>query len=713
MPTTQEGRLLKVATPLAEDFLLIKRIRSREALSQLFRFDLELLHEEEEEGTEATLVDPQSILGQSMTVVASQADGAERHFNGICVDFTQGNRNTRFSKYQASLVPKVWLLTQVSQSRIFQNLSVPDILRKVFDGFEFVMEVQGTLQPRNYCVQYRETDWNFASRLMEEEGIFFYFEHTSTSHKMIIANSPSSHRECPSKTSIPFIRDISVEAEEWAGSVFTWRSANRLRAGKFSLRDHNFELPTNNQETEQLSRFNIGGNQNLEIYDYPGEFAKRFDGIASGGGEQAVELQKIFDDRQRTVTIRQQELDVAYKSSYGSSNCCALTAGYRFELTSHPTSENNRNHILVSVETEAVQSPGYISDDTISNSYNVTFSSIPQGEGQAPFRPMRRAEKPVVQGSQTATVVGPAGEEIFTDKYGRVKVQFRWDREGQANASSSCWIRVVQTWAGKKWGTMFIPRIGMEVVVDFLEGDPDQPIITGCVYNAETMPPYTLPDEKTKSTIKTDSSKGGNGFNELRFEDKKGSEQIFIHAEKDKDIRVKNDLKELIKHDRHLIIENDQYEQVKKDKHLQVTGDHNEKIGGTMSLNVGSDLQEKVSQNYALDAGTEVHIKAGMKAVIEAGTQLTLKVGGNFIDINSAGVTIKGTMVLINSGGAAGSGSGSSPDAPKDPKEADTADPGQRVTPPQPSPPVKPKNYGAMATALKNAAHSGAPFCDI
>lgn len=713
MPTTQEGRLLKVATPLAEDFLLIKRIRSREALSQLFRFDLELLHEEEEEGTEATLVDPQAILGQSMTVVASQVDGAERYFNGICVDFTQGNRNTRFSKYQASLVPKVWLLTQVSQSRIFQNLSVPDILRKVFDGFEFAIEVQGTFQPRNYCVQYRETDWNFASRLMEEEGIFFYFEHTSTSHKMIIANSTSSHRECPSKASIPFIRDISVEADEWAGSIFTWRSANRLRAGKFSLRDHNFELPTNNQETEQLSRFNIGGNQNLEIYDYPGEFAKRFDGIDSGGGEQASELQKIFDDRQRTVTIRQQELDVAYKSSYGTSNCCALTAGYRFELTAHPTSDNNRNHILVSVETEAVQSPGYISDDTISNSYNVTFSCLPQGEGQAPFRPMRRAEKPIVQGSQTATVVGPSGEEIFTDKYGRVKVQFRWDREGQANASSSCWIRVVQTWAGKKWGTMFIPRIGMEVVVDFLEGDPDQPIITGCVYNAETMPPYTLPDEKTKSTIKTDSSKGGNGFNELRFEDKKGLEQIFIHAEKDKDVRVKNDLKELIKHDRHLIIENDQYEKVKKDKHLQVTGDHNEKIGGTMSLNVGSDLQEKVSQNYALDAGTEVHIKAGMKAVIEAGTQLTLKVGGNFVDISPAGVTIKGTMVLINSGGAAGSGSGSSPDAPKDPKEADTAVPGQRVTPPQPSPPVKPKNYGAMAKALKNAAHSGAPFCDI
>lgn len=271
----------------------------------------------------------------------------------------------------------------------------------------------------------------------------------------------------------------------------------------------------------------------------------------------------------------------------------------------------------------------------------------------------------------------------------------------------------MQTWAGNKWGTMFIPRIGMEVIVDFLEGDPDQPIITGCVYNPDTMPPYTLPDEKTKSTIKSNSSKGGGGFNEFRFEDKKGSEQIFIHAEKDQDIRVKNDCKEIINHDRHLIIENDQYEKVKKDKHMQVGGDHNEKVGGTMSLNVGSNLQEKVSQNYALDSGMEVHIKAGMKAVIEAGVQLTLKVGGNFVDISPAGVTIQGTMVLINSGGAAGSGSGSNPEAPKDPKEADKAEPGQRTAKPPAPPPAPVKSLGPMAALMKGAAQSGAPFCDI
>ncbi len=699
-------------TPLADDFLLIKRLRSTEGISQLFRYELEILHEEDETGDSPTLVDPQQLLGKKMTVSVAQGDGAERFFNGICVDFTQGNRNDRFSKYRAELVPLFWLLSQNSRSRIFQQLSVPDILKKVLAGMDVTYEIQGTFEPRNYCVQYRESDFNFASRLMEEEGIFYYFEHTADSHRMIVANTPGSHRECPTKSQIPFRLNISAEQDDWAGCVRSWQVANKLRAGKFTLRDHNFELPDKNLETEQLSRFNIGGNQNLEIYDHPGGYAKRFDGIASGGGERPGDLAKISQDGERTVGIRQQEVDVAYKGSPGTSDCCAMTAGFRFELTEHPNSADNRNHVLVSVQTEAVQSPTYISDEAVNSPYTVSFRSIPQGEGQAPFRPARRTIKPIVQGSQTATVVGPSGEEIFTDKYGRVKVQFRWDREGRLDAGSSCWIRVVQTWAGKKWGTMFIPRIGMEVVVDFLEGDPDQPIISGCVYNADAMPPYTLPDEKTKSTMKTNSSKGGGGFNELRFEDKKGSEQIFIHAEKNQDIRVKNDCMELIQHDRHLIIGNDQFEKVKTDKHLQVGGDHNEKIGGSMSIKIGADLQEKVGSNYAVDAGSGVHIKGGGTVVVEAGTSLTLKVGGNFININPGGIFIKGTMVMLNSGGAAGSGAGCSPDAPKDPKEADNAEPGTNPKLPPPNQPAPASEFGPLASMLRRAAQSGAPLCD-
>jgi type VI secretion system secreted protein VgrG len=268
--------------------------------------------------------------------------------------------------------------------------------------------------------------------------------------------------------------------------------------------------------------------------------------------------------------------------------------------------------------------------------------------------------------------------------------------------------------AGNKWGTVFIPRIGTEVVVDFLEGDPDQPIITGCVYNPQAMPPYKLPDEKTKTTIKSNSSKGGGGFNEIRFEDRKGAEQIFIYAEKNKDIRVKNDCLETILNDRHLIVKNNQLEEVKADKNLKVSGDHNEKVDGAISVNAGLSIEEKAGTKFAVEAGTEIHLKSGTNLVIETGTSLTLKVGGNFININAGGIFIKGTMVMINSGGAAGSGSGCNPEQPKPPKEADKADPGEYLQPLPPRlPPPRPKSFSQAALVLINSAKTGKTFCEI
>jgi len=683
MPTTQEGRLLKVTTPLDEDFLLIKRIRSREALSSLFHFDLELLREESEEGREATKVDPQQLLGQPMTIVAEQTDGTKRYFNGLCVNFTQGNRNTRFSKYRAELVPNVWVLTQVSQSRIFQNISVPDILRQVFDGFEIDIELPGTFEPRNYCVQYRESDWDFASRLMEEEGIYYYFEHTDNSHRMIIANTDSSHRECPERSEIPFAID-STELTEWQGMVHTWQVTNQVRTGKYTLFDHNFQLPTNHLEAQQVSRFNIGGNQQLEHYDYPGEFAKRFDGISSGGGEQPGELNKIFNDRQRTVDIRQQELDVAYKTNYGSSDCCSMAAGYRFRLTTHPSAENNRNHILISVQTEAVQSPSYVSDDAISNSYNINFVCIPQGNGQAPFRPLRRTAKPIVNGSQTAVVVGPAGEEIFTDKFGRVKVKFHWARQGRNDASSSCWLRVSTSIAGNKWGTMFIPRIGQEVIVDFMEGDPDQPIITGSVYNPQTMPHYELPKFKTLTYIKTRTSPDdGKGFNELRFEDKAGKEQVFVRSQKRYDLRARGSMYETCGGNRQEVIgvrsDNNPGGNlaitVGGNKDVHIKDSHYVGIDGKLNESVKGDVVEDYQSNLSTIVSAKTELNA-REITLEALTKISLKVGGNCIMIDPSGITIAGTMTKINSGGfASGTGNPAFDDA-LDAETADTGEPG-------------------------------------
>jgi type VI secretion system secreted protein VgrG len=398
----------------------------------------------------------------------------------------------------------------------------------------------------------------------------------------------------------------------------------------------------------------ITGKGSYEIYDYhPGEYRK----VPEGDG---------------LVRTRLQELESPTLVARGSSDCRAFTSGYRFDLTEHYRSDMNQAWVLTALRHTASQPGDFRSGTGFSQAdfhYRNCFECIPHS---TPFRPARITPHPVVQGSQTAVVVGPAGEEVFVDQYGRVKVQFHWDRKGKKDENSSCWIRVAQNWAGKQWGAIFTPRVGQEVVVDFLEGDPDQPIITGRVYNAEQVTPYKLPDEKTKSTIKSNSSKGGGGYNELRFEDAKGKEQVFIHAERNQDIRIKNDLYETVGAASHRKVGEDHLEEIGGDLHLAVKGDQNEKVDGTVSLNAGVGYQAKVGTNYALDAGTEVHVKAGMNLVIESGTMLTLKVGGNFININPAGVFVSGTMVMINSGGSAGSGSGASPQDPKPPTEADT-----------------------------------------
>ena len=719
---TQENRQLKIATPLGDDFVVIKQMRAEEGTSKLFEIELDLVREETEEGIEATFVDPHKILGKAVTISVAQRDGEKRYFCGIVNDFSQGNRDKRFSHYQATVVPYIWMLTQNRQSRIFQNKAIPEILKTVLEGFDVSYELQNTYEPRNYCVQYQESDFAFVSRLMEEEGIYYFFEHQNNTHKMIIADTPQSHTDCPGKAALEYHPHKFVEDSGVGSAIRSWQLKNSWRTGKVALWDYNFQLPNNRLDAEQPSRF-LNGNKSLEIYEYPAGYARKVDGISLSGGEQSGKLQTIFEDKQRTAQVRMEEVDSQLSKASGMSDCVNITAGCRFELKNHPAAANNGRYILTNVTHEAIQNPALETGEEVERAYQNEFQCIAYGGNNSPFRPQRTTPKPIIRGSQTARVVGPAGEEIFTDKYGRIKVQFHWDREGKFDAASSCWIRVGQMWAGKKWGAMFIPRIGMEVIVDFIEGDPDQPIVTGTVYNPEMMPPYNLPEEKTKSGIKTDSTKGGQGFNEMRFDDAKGKEQIFFHAEKNMDVRVKNDSLEHITNDRHLIVKNNQHEKIEKDKHLKVGGDQNEEIGGSMSLKIGADEDIKVAGKFAVDAGNEIHLKSGANLTIETGANLTLKVGGNFININSGGIFIKGTMVMLNSGGAAGSGSGANPDAPKEPKEADKANAGERVAPPKPVPPLKPgsgsqtamsvKSSSQAAQVLKKAAKEGTPFCEV
>ena len=822
MPTyLQADRPLILTTTLGADKLIAIALSAREAVSELFHFEMECRAER------GTAIDFGKLLGQKISMKLEVPPQKERFFSGICSRVTQGESDQVFDSYRLEVVPQFWLLTKRAQSRIFQHVSVPDILKKVLTGLDVVFQIQGTFDPRDYCVQYRETDFNFACRLMEEEGIYYFFKHTAAGSQMVVANTPQSHPDLVPTSALRFkALTGGVAIDEQA--IFDLTKSQEVTSGKFTLWDHTFELPHKHLEADkpitdsiQVGKVShtlkVADNSKLEIYDWPGEYAQRYDGVNRSGGDQPAELQKNFTDNKRTVGLRMEAAAASAIVLNGASNLRHLMAGFKVTISaiddvSKPLGADGP-FVLTEVSHSARMGADYRSGRGSGFSYSNTFTLLPAA---VPFRPQRSTPKPVVAGTQTAVVVGPKGEEIFTDRHGRVKVQFHWDREGKCDADSSCWVRVTQPWAGKRWGAFFIPRIGQEIIVDFLEGDPDQPICVGCVYNPDQPHPYLGegPDTSNMNNhkqdpkvmgIKTNTTPGGAGFNEWRFDDTKGKEQVFIHAEKDKDLRVKNDRRELVIHNTHLIVGaekdgkkvGDQRELVYQDRHqtvhrnhveqvmgnvqymvghgdadsggnedtvieknkqelieqnsdlhvkqnksvlvdqtynivtndlkvlinngsdlhvksdqkakvdggqsltvggdqkakvsgaasLEVGGDQKEKVGGAMSLQVGSKQDVKVGTAYALEAGTTVYIKAGATLVLEAASQLSLKVGGNFIDIGPAGVSIKGTMVMINSGGAAGSGTAPSPaapDAPDAPADADKAKDAVQAKPTQP-----------------------------
>ena len=669
---TQENRIIEIITPLGKDELLLTGFNGQEGISRLFQFDLRMMSENRS-------IKFEDIVGKKVTVKVLLPDGEPRHINGVISSFAQGgssmledgDKPTVFSHYHATMIPWLWFLTQTRDSRIFQEMSVPDILEKVFKDYgfsDYEIRLQGNYEQREYCVQYRESAFNFVSRLMEEEGIFYFFDHEADKHKLVLADSPNAFKPCPLQEMVSYKSIIGQERDDDVVTDFTM--SREIRPGQYTLRDFNFEKPA----VDLTSNLSGKGDSNFEIYDYPGEF-------------------KTKNEAERLVGIRIQEEDTPQVIVNGASTCRGLVAGFRFDLRDHYRRDFNKSYVLTSIQHSMdLGESWYAEGGDTGIEYNNTFQAIAH---PSPFRPLRTALVPVIHGTQTAMVVGKSGEEIWTDKYGRVKVQFHWDREGQYDEKSSCWVRVSSNWAGKNWGFISIPRIGQEVIVDFLEGNPDNPIIVGRVYNAGSMPPYTLPDEQTKSTMKTLSSKGGGGFNEIRFEDKKGEEQLFIHAEKDTDFRVKNDQKEIIGRDTHLIVKRDKFEKTERDEHLVVTRDrieelgrdHNLTIKGKQAMKVTSSQSVEVSGNVAHKIGGNlseavtgsVHIK-GQTIVIEGTSGITLSVGGNFITISPAGVMIQGTMVMINSGGAALPGIPGmlvSPQSPKAAVEADKADPGE------------------------------------
>ena len=690
---TQANRMIRVETVLGKDALLLQSFRGQESVSRLFHFDL-YMHSENRS------IQMDSIVGKKATVVVVLPDKKERYINGIISSFSQagstplemGTNPKIFAHYHATLVPHLWMLTRTADCRIFQDMTVPDIIAKIFDEhkLKFSNRLIGKFDEREYCVQYRESDFNFVSRLMEEEGIFYFFEHEADKHTLVLANDPSKFNPTP------FHKDVSYKSligEAQHEEVVTeWSVAQEVRPGRYAINDFNFKDPTFDLTADVKGK----DERKLEVYDYPGEYVKK-------------------DEGERLVGIRMHEQESPREIVTGSTTCRGLIAGYRFKLKDHYRKDFNKEYVVTSNYISSDQGTNYRTTGVDAAEFFQYSNQIQAVPFPAPFRPARITPVPVMQGPQTAIVVGPPGEEIYVDQYGRVKVQFHWDREGKYNEKSSCWMRVSQNWAGKRWGAIFTPRVGQEVIVDFLEGNPDQPIITGRVYNGNAMPPYELPAEKTKSTIKSDSSKGGGGFNEIRFEDKKGDEQVFIHAEKDFDLRVKEDAREFVGSNRHLIVKSDQKELVDADKHLHVRGDQTEKIDGSVTRHTNMEVQEKVGLRYALEAGLEISQKTRLNFLIESETTITLKVGTNFINISPAGIFIVGTVVVITSTGSfsATPGAEMPPVIPAEPEEADSAEAGQRAELPKPKKPPVPNSYSVGAVSLQRAAQDGTPFTAV
>jgi type VI secretion system secreted protein VgrG len=703
----QTDRLFHLDTPLGEDVLLVKRISGAEYISELFHYDLDLVSDDFD-------IDFDQLVGKPVTVGIRQSDNQTFHYiNGIVSKFALYSDEGRLASYKAEVVPWLWLLTQAWDCTIHQDMEALAVIKETFQRYGFQSgkdwEDQTTLKrtPWAYCTQYRENACDFVKRLMEIEGIFFFFRHDQDSHVLVMGDTPSAHKPCPYQSRMKYEHSFGRGYKSDEDSVLEWRFHNEFKPGKYRQRDFNFMHPTRTLEALAPSRIQQGGNDKYEVYDYPGSY-------------------EIQPDGDEWTKMRIEEEETAHAIVTAKSNCRSMYAGFKFDLYNHDRRDQNITWLITSLEIAGAEATFIGDTDKGPGTYENTFTAIPYS---VPYRPERKTTISNMAGAQTAIVVGPEGEEIYTDDYGRVKVKFHWDRSSD-ESNSSIWIRVSQPWAGANWGYIWIPRIGQEVIVDFMEGDPDRPMIIGRVYNADNMPPYKLPDKKNHSGIRSRSTLQGDhdNYNEIHFDDTRGSELFSVQAEYNKAKLVKNDELEEIWHDRYLRVKNDQVEDVGGDKKSHVKGDFDEGIDGDISIKVQGDYQLvvrgdhnhsvqgdltrvvqgdvnlsvtgegqiQVTGDVHLTIQGDLHIKAA-NIFIEADEDLCLSCGDSFIDLNPMSVAISGTTVLINSGGMATPAEPADPENPpfpdpdlgKVPELSDMGDfggPGGTAPPDEPSP---------------------------
>lgn len=584
---TQDNRFISVKSPLGKDELLLTSFEGAEYLSDLFEFHVEVLSKNH-------VVKPEQLIGKTVTL--NIHNDQKRTFNGYVSRFTYGEvKSDNLRRYYLTVVPWLWFLSKTNNHRIFQNKTTKEIVSQVFKdlGFnDFDFKATGNSAKREYCVQHNESDLNFVSRLLEEEGIAYFFTQSGEKHTLVLVDQKNSYEVCK-ETDLEYSKGNQPNTQ-----VTRWEHVYEFRKGKWSLNDYDYAKPTKSQLQTASSTSKFANAKNYEHYEY----------------NPYHDFAGIKDLSKKRIEAEESPLNIVE----ASSDCSSFYAGGKFKLAKHAIADEQGNYIITAIRHRAYDS-SYLAGHESQSEYSNDFACIPDS---VHFRPPLIHQKPLMSGPQSAVVVGKSGEEIFVDKEGRIKVQFHWDREGKKDENATCYIRVMQPWAGAGWGTSFIPRIGMEVVVNFFDGDPDRPIITGAVYNGDNKPPFK---NKTQSGIKTNSSKGGGGFNELRFDDLKDSEEIFMQAQKD--------YNRLVKNDETAEVQNKQTQTIKSDRSITVTdGDETIKISS-------GDRKLTVKKTNSLDAD---------KIQITGKTSIELKVGGSSIKMDASGIKIKGTKVSIN-----------------------------------------------------------------
>ncbi|RBW50098.1 type VI secretion system Vgr family protein [Marinobacter sp. F3R11] len=641
---------------LPSDLFSVIGFTLTERLSEVFHGCLELASTDPD-------VDAGEVLEQSVDLVVWQDGMPLRRFTGVVNEFARGDTGHRRIRYELIIQPPLWRLGLMHNSRIFQTQTTDTIARTLLEErgiVDALFDLKRAPQEREYCVQHRESDLAFIERMAAEEGWHYRYQHGSEDASeqpgLIIADH---HGDAPRLEPAEYNGKAGGSTRKPA--VFRFRYEERVRAASVAMKDYTFKNPAyalmhehSAASTHQRQDYQ---RQDYQHFDYPG----RFKADASGQPFTEARLDALRNDA---------------STAHGESNRPDFTCGARTELSGHDNETLNRDWLLTAV-THTGKQPQAMEEEGGSEptSYHNTFNAIPADKTWRP----QLTHRPRMDGPQIAIVTGPEGEEIHCDEYGRVKIRFPWDRYSENNEHSSAWLRVSQGWAGGQYGFTALPRIGNEVVVSFLDGDPDQPIITGRTYHATNTPPYALPEHKTRTTLKTKTHKG-EGSNELRFEDEADKEQVYLHAQKDLDLLTENNRTEVIRNDSHLTVENDRFSHVQSNDHITIDGEKRQSIGADCSQNIGGALHQKSGSATLCEAGTEVHHKAGAKVVLDAGVELTIAGGGSFIKLDPSGVTLSGPGIKINSGGTPGSGSGQGAVMPNIPRMLDS-EPSQVIDP--------------------------------